>query len=259
MSYFCSTIWRMILSSGRTSLAGQDPGERISELRAKIARITGPAHPGTTLPLGQALSPLFPSGGLAGGEIYGIPRSLGLLFAMLSAPTRSGTWSAVIGLPESNAEAAAHAGVDLSRVVFLPDPGQRLLWMATTLAEAFPLVVVAGLSASSGHTDRLRARLRERGTVLVTLDTWARQDTTLSMHDPVWEGLERGFGILRRRSVTVQAHHRRSGRIRSTRIWLPGAEGRAEPLTREEIESTAAGGQVRSAPVPDHPRWRTPA
>ncbi|HEX9530095.1 MAG TPA: hypothetical protein VF954_03085, partial [Acidimicrobiales bacterium] len=106
---------------------------------------------------------------------------------------------------------------------------------------------------------RLAARARDRHGVLVVVEEvpvgrtgrvgrWPESvDLQLEAGASVWHGLDRGDGTLACREVTVRSFGRRSGgRERSTRLWLPAADGGpgligGEPRTGSGANGPAAG------------------
>ena len=111
----------------------------------------------------------------------------------MSRPSQDGSWCAVIGMPELGAEAAESLGVDLGRLVLVPDPGPRWLAVTATIAEVVPVVAVRPPTrAADGEVARLAARLRDRGTVLLVQGPWPQAEAMLEVGDPEWTGVGRG-------------------------------------------------------------------
>ncbi len=94
------------------------------------------------LPTHPAFTSLLPGGGLRSGSAYAIARSMSLLLALMARPSQDGAWCGVVGMPELGAEAAEKYGLDLDRLVFIPDPGPRWLAVTATIAEVLPVVAV---------------------------------------------------------------------------------------------------------------------
>jgi hypothetical protein len=86
---------------------------------------------------------------------------------------------------------------------------------------------------------KLAARLRQREAVLVALGEWPQADAALSISESAWAGLGSGFGHLTARQVTVgSVASAWQGRVKSRRLWLPGADQQVaavEPRVREVI------------------------
>jgi hypothetical protein len=214
---------------GRTNT---DRAAVLAELRAELAArpatasATGRAVP--TLPALPAFAELLPDGGLRRGASYAVQHSTTLTMALLAGASRSGSWCGIVGVPGFGAEAAAGLGIDLSRVVLVPEPGQQWLNVVATLVDVLDLVVVRPSSrAYDAETRRMAARVRERGAVLVVQDRdWSGCELRFAITASHWHGLGAGHGHLTSREVTVEATGRGAGgRSRSTRLWLPDRAG----------------------------------
>ena len=111
-----------------------DVRDRLAEvhrLRAQVEQVQGRSLDAPALPAYPALSRLLPGGGLRPGSVYTLApgaASVSLLLALLAPPSQAGSWCGVVGMPHLGAEAAERLGVDLSRLVVIPDPGSR--WLA---------------------------------------------------------------------------------------------------------------------------------
>ena len=100
-------------------------------------------------------------------------------------------------MPQLGAEAAEGLGVDLSRLVLIPDPGSRWLAVTATIAEVLPVVAVRpGGRATDAEVSRLAARLRDRGAVLLVQGPWPQAEAMHRGGRPGWTGLGRGHGYL---------------------------------------------------------------
>ena len=138
-------------------------------------------------------------------------------------------------MPELGAEAAEKYGLDLDRLVFIPDPGPRWLAVTATIAEVLPVVAVrppAGANTARGGAEatRLAARLRDRGTVLLVQGAWPQAEAVIDVADPQWSGLGQGNGYLAGRELTVSVASKRSPTARRARMLLPAADGSIEVL-----------------------------
>jgi len=197
------------------------------------------------LPVHASLAPLLPLGGLPRGSTVAVGGSASLLLALLAEASRAGHWCAVVGLPTLGAVAAEEAGVSLSRLALVPDPGLDAVAVVAALVDGVDVVVVGAPGRlSAPDTRRLAARARQRGTVLVPYGSWHGADLRLSTAEGSWHGLGRGHGHLRSRRVVVRAEGRGSaGRPRQVAVWLPGVPVGTGP------------GAVPAAPPPLlHPR-----
>jgi hypothetical protein len=198
------------------------------------------------LPTHPAFSPLLPGGGLKPGAAYALAPSASLLLALLARPSQDGVWCAAIGMPDLGAEAAERYGLDLDRLVLVPEPGPRWLAVASTIAEVVPVVAVrpptgSGVGSAPGaEVSRMAARLRDRGTVLLVQGAWPQVEATIEVADPRWEGLGAGHGYLAGRELTVTVTGRRSPSPRRARMLLPAADGTITSLGAPAIERPRA-------------------
>ncbi|MDT0157565.1 hypothetical protein Q9R19_08020 [Microbacterium sp. ARD32] len=237
----------------RTMTALSPADERagdILRLRREIGRMQRRRSDDAVLPVPAPLRELLPGGGLQTGTVYSASPSPSLLFALMSAVSQRGSWCAAVGMPTLGIEAAASFGIDLSRLILVPSPGERWLAVVSALAEVVPLIALApGSRVRDADAARLAARLRDRGcTVLATTSEpspspWPQSEGLISLHDPHWSGLGTGWGLLSDRTVTITAQTRQSPRPQSLRVQLPGGLGGIEA--------------VPQAPT-DHPRTWIP-
>lgn len=176
----------------------------------------------TALPVLRTLEPLLPQG-LQTGSCYTVRGSLGLALALIAEASAGGRWCGVVGVPEFGAEAAVTLGVDLSRLLLVPDPRQEWLTAVATLVEVLPLVLArAPAHVPPKEVTRLEARLRRQGCVLIVLaedgHRWPRSAATLDAVRSEWSGLAAGRGALTERDVVVRvtdrARQRREVRLR---------------------------------------------
>lgn len=231
-----------------------EQSDDVLRLRAQLERVQGRRLDAPVLPVHDALASLLPGGGLRPGAAYSLGRSTSLLLALLARPSQDGSWCAAIGMPELGAEAAEGLGVDLSRLVLIPDPGVRWLVVAATIAEVMPVVAVRPpRRATDAETARLGARLRDRGTVLLVDGPWPQAEATLELDDTAWSGVGLGHGCLSERAVTVTASSRRWPRPRRGRMLLPGPDGAIGVIAERGQGSFPVGerGQARR----DDTRW----
>lgn len=209
--------------------------DTLRSLRARVEQVQGRSLDAPVLPTHPALASLLPGRGLRPGASYALGRSMSLLFALLAQPSQAGSWCAVLGMPEFGAEAAAHVGVDLSRLVLVPDPGPRWLAVASAIAEVIPLVAVRPPGrARDGDVSRLSARMRDRGTVLLVQGTWPQTEAMIDVEDPRWSGLGDGYGLLSERELTVTVSSRRFPVPRRERLLLPAPDGTIASLPHDE-------------------------
>ncbi len=128
--------------------------------------------------------------------------------------------------PRRRAGAAAEAGIVLDRLALVPQPGPEWPTVVAALIDGVDVVVTAVPSTvPASIADRLAARARQRGSVLVPYGRWDGADVTLQVVRGIWQGLGPGRGRLRRREVTISARGRgAAARPREVKVWLPGDE-----------------------------------
>ena len=227
----------------------------VSALRDRLEQMQGRRMSAPVLPTHPAFSHLLPGGGLKPGSAYALASSSALLLALMARASQDGAWCAVVGMPDLGAEAAEKYGLDLDRLVFIPDPGPRWLAVTATIADVLPVVAVrpprqahrqAQASAGGAEVSRLAARLRERGSVLLVQGSWPQAEAVIDVADPRWSGLGAGHGYLAGRELTVSVASRRSPNPRRARMLLPAADGSVALIDR-----VAAAPEVRpAAPYP---------
>lgn len=201
-----------------------------------------------TLPVSPALSGVLPTGLRRGTTVYlaGPCGATSLLLGLLAGASADGAWCALVGMPDVGPEAAAAAGVDLGRLAWVPDPGERWPTVVSILLEGLDIVAV-GLGGPVRprvvEARRLVARARQAGSVLmVSGEGWPEgPDLTLEVSGGRWEGLGQGYGSLLRRRLSVSLGGRRSGRRRQADLWLPGGSGAAEEADEVVVELPAEG------------------
>ena len=202
----------------------------VDELRTRVTQMQGrPAtQPVRTHP---ALAGLLQ---LQTGSSYGV-ESASLATLLLAGPSADGMWCGIVGSPGRDGtglglEAAAAAGVELSRTILVPDPGDAWLEVTAALIDVLGVVVVRPPArVSEKDAARLSARLRQRGSMLVVWGDWPRCEARLGLSDVEWVGLGSGHGHLRARQATVDVHRGTAPPV-STRLWLPDTDLRIRPV-----------------------------
>jgi len=160
-----------------------------------------------------------------------------LALTLLAAPSRAGAWCAVVGVDDFGVEAAAELGVDLSRTVLVPDPGEYWLEATAALVDVVTVVLLRPPPGVSARTaSRLGARLRKRASVLLAWGAWPGSEARLSQEGSAWSGIDRGHGRLTGRRIVV-AVRRGSAPPRRRELWLPG-DGTLRP-----VDTVAERGQ----------------
>ena len=222
----------------------QERSGDVLRLRAQLERAQGRKLDAPVLPAHPALASLLPGGGLRPGAAYSVSSSASLLLALLAPLSQSGSWCAVVGMPHFGAEAAESMGVELARLVLIPDPGERWLAVTATVAEVLPVVAVRPpRRAGDAEVSRFAARLRDRGTVLLVQGPWPQAEATIGVGESRWSGLGRGHGYLSGREVTVTVTSRRTPVARQGRVLLPGGDGGVV---------AAVDRRIREAPASDY-------
>lgn len=172
----------------------------------------------TYLPVHPTLAEAFPQG-LRAGVVYSLIGSTSLALGLLAGPSQHGSWCAVVGMPDVSVEAAADWGVDLDRLILVPDPGHDHWTTAvSTLLEVADLIVASPAQLSGGEVNRLTSRLRSRRSTLIVTGHWPRA-TTMTVTTVQWEGLGQGHGAILRRKLRLDITER--GRQRSIQLTLP--------------------------------------
>jgi hypothetical protein len=175
-----------------SALLVQQLQERISGMQDGVPRLPVPTHP--------AFAHLLQ---LRTGGAYEVDRaSLGM--ALLSAPSQEGSWAAVIGADDFGIEAADELGVDLTRTVLVPDPGEHWLEATAAMVDVVPVVLLRPPPGVSERTaGRIAARLRKRSATLIVWGRWPGSEARLVVESSVWAGADRGHGRLRSRRLLV--------------------------------------------------------
>ena len=213
-------------------------GTSVHQLRERILRMQEGA-PRNPLETHAALADLVQ---LRTGDSYGVD-SASLAMALMAGPSQAGAWCAVVGVADFGVEAAAAMGVDLTRTVLVPDPGEHWVEVIAAMVDVASVVVVRPAVPVSEHVaSRIGARLRKRSAVLIALGDWPRCDAWLSLHEPTWSGAGRGDGHLRSRRVVV-AVRRGSAPPLHAPMWLPAPDAQ---VRRCEMAPVAAV-EVRDA------------
>ena len=232
---------------------GVGPAERLAAARAVLRRVEDrapgarpapePGADGRLLPVVAPLAGVVPAGGLRRGTTVAVAAGVGstsLLLALLAGASAAGAWAGVIGRPELGLVAAAEAGVALERLALVPYPGGDLVAVASALLDGLDLVAVPSRGLRAGDRQRLAARARQRGAVLLPLGPWPGADAELACTQVRWRGVgeaaQGGAGRLRARRVCVEVRGRGlAPGGRGARLLVPGPEGRAAGLSDAEL------------------------
>lgn len=167
-----------------------------------------PGQPGGAvrlLPVRADLAALLPSGALDRGTTVVVTGSTSLTLGLLADASRAGSWVALVGLPGLGVLAAQQLGLDLDRMVLVPDPGPDGPTVLAALLDGVDVVVVGPrVALTDGDRRRLSARARERSAVLVPTTPWPAAHVVLTARAARWEGLDRGHGHLRTCRLRVE-------------------------------------------------------
>lgn len=224
--------------------------EQIRSLQDRIRGMQRARLADRTLPTSAALADLLPERALAAGGSYVVDGSTALALELLREPSRAGSWCAVVGVPDLGVEAAAAAGLDLERLVLVPQPGEQWFAVVSALIDAVAVVLVqppARARVGEAAAGRLAARLRQREAVLIATRDWPRASARLAVAESDWAGIGAGFGHLAARQVTVASSSPAwQGRTRSRRLWLPDAHGAVSPVAPRAADDPAASAPLRA-------------
>jgi hypothetical protein len=232
----------------------------------------GDAVGGGPVPLLGPLSALLPEG-LRRGDVVVIATGHGqtttLTLALLAGALRAGLWGAAIGVAGLGGVALSEllgdqAQEGLNRLLVVPDPAGAWPRIIEVLADGVDLLLLHPPGpVPAGLRRRIEARLRQGRSesithrpVLLVLGEWPGAQVTFRTVETVWTGLSgvgptAGTGHLTGCMATVTALGRATaGRSRVLRLWLPGADGAAHPLTdrpsRAAGDGRAVGGHGRA-------------
>jgi hypothetical protein len=233
---------RSLLTRAREQKAAavrEVPAPRTTETRVQQALDTSSID--RALPTLPAVSDLLSGAALRGGSVYSVRGSTALVMAMMAGPSADGAWCGVVGLPSFGAEAARGLGVDLERLVLVPDPERDWLSVVAALVDALTVVVVRPPGeVTPGEASRLAARLRTRGAMLIAVGSWPGSEARLEVQGSGWTGLGAGEGCLTGRRATVAVTGRgASVRPQQHELWLPAVDGsiRSVEPASETIEA----------------------
>ncbi|WP_111765267.1 hypothetical protein [Nakamurella deserti] len=195
-----------------------------------VGSVVGPL-PGGVVPMLSPLDTLLPEGGLPRGSVVSLQPEDGatgltsLLFTLLAGPSKP--WSALVGFGDLGLAAAAELGVDLTRLVLVPDPGVDVLQILSVLIDGVDVIAVSVPKGPIGSPSRQRVlagRLRQRGAVLLAVGPWPGADLSLTVATAGWRGLGAGHGRLRDRELVVRlTGRRRGGQVPEVRMLLAGS------------------------------------
>lgn len=200
------------MSASVTSLATRGVPPGAVRVASELTEAPADLAVGRVLPVRAELADLLPLGGLRRGSTISVRGSNSLLLALLATATSSGSWAAVVGLPELGLTAAEEFGVVPQRLAVVPKPGGELVSVVAALLDGMDLVVVgaAGLGRLGRRGNelakRLSARARHRGAVLIAAGgVWPGTDLELCCTEMHWLGLGDGHGYLAEGKLEIAA------------------------------------------------------
>ena len=170
----------VIPSPGPVSPARPPAGHPPRRRRALPPDLAARARPVSSasaqlLPLPTPLVPLFADGALRRGAttlVTGVPGrgATTLALALLAAASTAAGWCGAVGLADPGVVAMAELGIDLRRVVFVPNPRAGWADAAAELLDGVDVVLVRPPGRARPTAARhLVARARERRVALVVL------------------------------------------------------------------------------------------
>ena len=207
------------MSSAR-SVAALDPRRSVVEqLRERVAAMEHkPAS--QPVPTLAGLADLVP---LHAGATYAVDTA-SLALALAAGASRAGEWVGFAGCADFGAEAAADLGIELSRTVVVPDPGEHWLEVTAALVDVLRVVVLRPpVSVDARTAGVLDSRLRTRSSVLVVHGDWPRVEARLSVEESAWSGPASGAGQLQERRSRVVVHRGARPPLRGDLTW-PGLQ-----------------------------------
>ena len=203
-----------------------DPGRPVVEqLRERVAAMQQrtTSEPVPTLP---GLTDLLP---MHTGATYAVD-SASLALALAAGASRAGEWVGFAGCPDFGAEAAAELGIELSRTVLVPDPGEHWVEVTAALVDVLRVVVLRPpVSVDARTAGVLDSRLRTRSAVLVVQGDWPGVAARLSTEESTWSGPQTGDGHLRERRARV-AVHQGARPPRRVQLRWPGVDRIDKPV-----------------------------
>src|ERR1700684_555353 len=166
------------------------------------AALPGEALPGeavlsdeAVLPVLPALRGLLPGGALRRGSVVAAgPWSL-LCLALAAGASAAGAWCAVVGLPQLGVAAAAAAGLDPDRMLWIADPGTGWPQVVASLLDGCELVLLRPPDRPAAQVRRrIEATVRRFGGVLAVAGGGVGGACRLSIAPQERAGIGTGHG-----------------------------------------------------------------
>jgi len=155
------------------------------------------------------LTALLPGGDLPVGSAVTVGGSASLMCWLLGATQRD-RWIALVGWPELSPVALAEAGVDLERVVVVPDVGGHAAAVLAALLDGVE-IVVAGPAAQLTASERRRLLARQRTTTILSPAPWEGAALLLDVQQSRWSGPDHGAHWLRETHLGAVRRSRADG------------------------------------------------
>src|SRR5699024_7531528 len=142
--------------------------------------------------------------------------------------------------------AAAEFGIDLRRLVLIPEPGPQAAGVLAAIVDGFDVVAVgAGAVLRPGQRRRLLGRARTQRTAVFA--PWREMPTRLAVERTAWTGVGSGGGYLRQRRLTVRRSGRRGERLGRGRWPTRGRDRRGGPAAASARRAWRRAGPRRRA------------
>lgn len=150
-----------------------------------------------------------------------------LAIALLSASSAEGSWVGVVGINDLGLEAAVESGLDLTKAVIVPEPGECWLEAVSALVDVLPVVLLRPpRRVDQRLAAKVSARLRKRSATLFVQGDWPGAEARLWLEQARWSGVGDGYGRLRERFAQVGC--RRGTAPAQFAEWPPLVEARHE-------------------------------
>lgn len=186
------------------------------------------------LKLGGSLAKIFPLGRIQRGSVVLFEGGLNsgvtsVALEFLATQSIQKSWCALVGFENLGFFAAFQKGVNLTRVVSVPDPGKDVAQVAAVLMEAFPIVLLGNpRHISFSQVRNLTARIRHHRSIMIVVRQENRQSYERSRD--VWSGycdyvvnssisdifgLGQGEGFIKERRVSLSLGNKKIGETRN--------------------------------------------
>ncbi len=233
------------------------------------------------LPVPDVLVPLLTQPGLTRGSELAVkgPGALTLATALAAEVSRTGGWVAAVGLGRMGISAVDERTASLERWAFIDKPGDAAAEVLSALIGNIDVILLdSNLRLSTAQNRRLRARLRERGSVMIGVGEAATgtsaagpaatsaksavdPDVTFTVKKAAWVGLRQGHGRLAERRAEVVAVGRGAASLpRQAVLWLPDVNGCVtavdNAITTGGNPTTTVGnsmGSINGSAIAGHP------